>query len=84
VEKYVYPVSHIHAVNLRQIFSFKMSTYISGSKRAYKNCDKNILPNISQVVLRLRYAFFEHVVGEEFLVAYQKLDVFGVTLLQMK
>jgi hypothetical protein len=54
-----------------------MSKCITGSERAYNNCDENILWNILQVV---RHAFFEHVVGVEFLIAYQKLNVFGVTL----
>jgi len=35
---------------------------------------------MSQVVFRLFYAFFKHVVGVEYWVVYQKLDVFGVTL----
>jgi len=80
VEKYVCPISHIHAVNVSQIFSVKMSKYITGSKRAYKNCDGNILRNISRIVFRLCYAFFEHVVGMDFFMAYQKLDVFCITL----
>lgn len=57
-----------------------MSKHITGSEMAYKNCDESIIWNILQVVLRVCYAFFEHVVGVEFLIAYQKLNVFGVTL----
>ena len=59
--------------------NIKMNKYISGSKRAYKNCDENILWSILQIVLRVCFAHFEHVVGVAFLMAYQKLDVFGVT-----
>jgi len=70
----------MQTVNVREIFSVKMCKYISGSKRVYENCDENILWNILQVVLRVCFAFFEHVIGVEFLMAYQKLDVFGVTL----
>lgn len=70
----------MQTVNLREIFSVKMSKYISGSKRVDENCDENILWNTLQVVLRVGFAFFEHVVGVEFLMAYQKLDVFGFTL----
>jgi hypothetical protein len=80
VEKYVCPISHKQSVNVREIFSVKMIKYIPGSKRAYKNYDENILRNILQVVLRVCFAFFGHVVGVEFSMAYQKRDAFGVTL----
>lgn len=80
MEKYACPISHKQTVNVRENFSVKMCKYISGSKRAYENYNENILWNILQVVLRVCFAFFEHVVGVEFLMTYQKLDVFDVTL----